>query len=116
MDQYLSQSDVFLYVSSKVKNHACQQVYVEGLNNCSEAELVCKYPDLSYFLEGSVTKIFIEAEYSFSNGSILAKQGALNVALMGKYYNIPVVAVGGSWTYNGWGPVNYQVLLERYGP
>jgi translation initiation factor 2B subunit (eIF-2B alpha/beta/delta family) len=69
--------------------------------------LVCRFSDLSYFLEGSVSKIFIEAELIFSNGSILAKEGALNVALMGSFYNIPVVIVGGSWAYNGWGPTNY---------
>jgi len=46
----------------------------------------------------------------------LAQQGALNIALMAKYYNVPVVAVGGSWLYNGWAPVSYQALEERYGP
>ena len=76
---------------------------------------MCRYQDLSYFLEGTITKIFIEADYIFSNGSILAKQGSLNVALMGKYHNIPVVAVGGSWHFNSWGPVSEEALEERYG-
>lgn len=85
------------------------------MNKCSNAEFVCRFSDLSYFLEGSVTKIFIEAEIIFSNGSILAKQGALSVALMGIFYKIPVVVVGGSWNYNGWGPISYEALEERYG-
>lgn len=77
--------------------------------------MVCRYSDISYFLESSITKIFIEAEYVFSNGSILAKEGALSVALMANYYSIPVIAVGGSWTYNGWAPVNFEALEEKYG-
>ena len=104
-----------MYVGSQRIIQNNQQVYVKGLNKCESAELVCRYQDLSYFLEESITKIFIEAEYIFSNGSILAKQGSLNVALMGKYHNIPVVAVGGSWLYNCWAPVNDQDLEERYG-
>lgn len=110
MDQCISENDIILYMGEQSRSPTSQQVYVKDFNTCTEAELVCRYSDLSYFLEGSVTKIFIEAEYIFSNGSILAKQGALNVALMGKYYNIPVLAVGGSWLYNGWGPVNNEAL------
>lgn len=34
---------------------------------------------------------------------------------MAKRYNIPVVAIGGSWLYNGWSVVNYEALEERYG-
>lgn len=107
MDQFITEKDVILEFGNKNRLKTSQQVYVKDFNNCSEAELVCRYSDLSYFLEGSVTKIFIEAEYIFANGSILAKSGALNVAIMGNYYNIPVIAVGGSWLYCGcWGPVN----------
>jgi hypothetical protein len=105
VDQCITPNDVVLYVGRKARIQTSQQVFVSELNNCSNAELVCRYADLTYFLEGSVTKIFIEADFIFSNGSILTKEGALNVALLGKYYNIPVLAVGGSWLYNGWGPV-----------
>lgn len=111
----LSHNDTILYVGRNIRSSTSQQLHVKGLNNSKEAELVCRYQDISYFFEGTVTKIFIEAEYIFSNGSILAQQGALNIALLGKYYNIPVVSVGGSWLYNGWAPVSHEALEERYG-
>lgn len=53
-----------------------------------------------------MTKIFIEAKVIFSNGSILAAKGSLAIALVAHYYKIPLVACGGSWTYNGWSPLN----------
>jgi methylthioribose-1-phosphate isomerase len=102
-------------VGNKTNNLSCQQVYSQGINCNTNAELVSRYSDLSYFFEGTVTKVFIEAEYIFGNGSILAKEGALNIALMAKRYNLPVLAIGGSWLYNGWSAVNYEALEERYG-
>jgi len=57
-------------------------------------------------MEGGMTKIFIEAKVIFSNGSILAAKGSLAIALVAHYYKIPLVACGGSWTYNGWSPLN----------
>lgn len=77
--------------------------------------MVCRYSDITYFLEGSVTKIFIEAQYIFANGSILAKKGTLNLVLLAEYYHIPVVGFGGSWSYNGWTPLSESALFDRYG-
>ena len=37
------------------------------------------------------------------------------MALIGSYYKIPVVAVGGSWNYNGWTPFTFEALEEQYG-
>jgi hypothetical protein len=34
---------------------------------------------------------------------------------MASFYNIPVIAIGGSWIYNGWAPVNFEALEEKYG-
>jgi hypothetical protein len=115
MEAFLSKKDVVLYIGSKNWYPSCQQVYVPDFNNCSEAELVCHYPDISYFLEGTVTKIFCQADFIFSNGSILAKKGALNIVLMGQYFNIPVVGCGGSWNFNGWSPLSEDALKEKYG-
>jgi hypothetical protein len=73
IDQCISKNDVLLYVGNRIKTFPCQQVYCQDINNNSQAELVCRYSDVSYFLEGTVTKIFIDADYIFANGSILAK-------------------------------------------
>jgi translation initiation factor 2B subunit (eIF-2B alpha/beta/delta family) len=36
---------------------------------------------------------------------MLAKKGSFNIILLAKYFNIPVVACGGSYNYNGWAPL-----------
>lgn len=116
MDQYITKNDIALYVGNDRWTPLCQQVYISNFNNCRDAELVCHYQDVSYFLEGAITKIFIKADYLFANGSLLAKKGALNIVLLGQYYNIPIVACGGSWNYNGWSPLSESALSEKYGP
>ena len=77
--------------------------------------MVCRYSDITYFLESSVTKIFLEAQYIFANGSFLAKKGSLNLVLLAEYYNVPVVGCGGSWNYNGWTPLTESALVDHYG-
>jgi len=46
---------------------------------------------------------------------MLAKKGALNIVLMGQYYNIPVIGCGGSWNYNGWSPLDSDAVSDKYG-
>lgn len=105
LEQYIVKHDVILYIGEKEWTPNCQQVHIQGFNNCSQAELVCKYADVTYFLEGSITKLFLEGLYIFANGSMLAKKGSLNLVLLAEYYHIPVVGCGGSWNYNGWAPL-----------
>lgn len=70
---------------------------------------------MTYFLEGSITKLFLEGLYIFANGSMLAKKGSLNLILLAEYYHIPVVGCGGSWNYNGWAPLGESALVEHFG-
>ena len=104
-----------LYLGEKKWIPPCEQVHIPGYNNCKNAELVCHFPDITYFFEGTLTKIIIEAKFIFSNGSILASKGALTIALLADYYKVPVVACGGSWNYNGWSPLNEDALQDKYG-
>ncbi len=59
MDQCITPNDIILYIGGRIWNPQCQQISVKGLNNAENAELVCRFADLMYFLESSVTKIFI---------------------------------------------------------
>lgn len=59
MNKQIYQHDIVLYIGDKKWSPSCPQVYIKNFNNCEDAELVCLYPDVSYFVEGSVTKIFV---------------------------------------------------------
>jgi translation initiation factor 2B subunit (eIF-2B alpha/beta/delta family) len=111
----VTRQDVILHIGEQEWRPSCQQVHISGFNRSPNAELVCRYSDITYFLEGSVTKIFLEADYIFANGSFLAKKGSLNLVLLAEYYRIPVVGCGGSWNYNGWAPISESALLDHYG-
>ena len=50
MDKQISTNDVVLYIGESVWNPECPQVYIKNFNRCEDAELVCLYPDISYFI------------------------------------------------------------------
>ena len=105
-----------LYLGEQRWTPQCQQVHVPTYNKCTQAEIVCHFPDLTYLFEATLTKVFIQAKVIFGNGSVLATRGALTVTLLANHYRVPVVVCGGSWNYNGWAPHNVASLTDKYGP
>lgn len=66
-------------------------------------------------METKITKVICEGDMVFSNGSMLAKKGTLNLVLLAASYNLPIVGCTGSWNYNGWSPFSYEALAAKYG-
>lgn len=63
-----------------------------------------------------MTKVFVEASFIFSNGSLLAKKGCLNIILLAIAKNIPIIGCSGSWNYCQFEAISEELLEEKYGP
>lgn len=88
---------------------------IPDLCKIEDAEIVCRYEDVAVLLEDTVKKVFFDGFVVFSNGSILARKGTLNIVLLARYYGREVIGVCGSWNYCGDAPMSDLELEDKYG-
>jgi uncharacterized protein (DUF4213/DUF364 family) len=75
--------------------------YQKKYNNSND-NITCNYEDITYLMEGTITKIFVKFDVLFANGSTLVQKGYENIVALANAFGIPVIGYGGTWNYNGW--------------
>lgn len=50
-------------------------VDIPGYASHKYSEVICRYEDISYLISEEISKIFIESEVIFKNGSALVRKG-----------------------------------------
>ena len=66
-------------------------------------------------MEGTITKIFVELDVVFANGTGLTEKGNENIVCLANEYKIPVIGFTGTWNFNAWNFLSVDMFVNKYG-
>jgi len=83
MQKYLQPSDTVVILGEEDRDdkwepNVCPRVFIHPYQkkyNNSNDNITCNYEDITYLMEGTITKIFVKFDVIFANGSTLVQKG-----------------------------------------